>query len=60
MVVCAETVQFLGGGGDAPSGGNGNGFASSVNAVASEIPVDTVDFVPASVGSGVADDDIPF
>jgi single-strand DNA-binding protein len=60
--IIAETVQFLSGGGDAPSGGNGsgNGFASSANAVASEIPLDTQDFVPAAVGSGVAEDDIPF
>ncbi len=58
--IIAETVQFLGGGGDAPSGGNGNGFASSVSAAASEIPLNTSDFVPAAVGSGVAEDDIPF
>ncbi|MDA8069429.1 MAG: single-stranded DNA-binding protein [Actinomycetota bacterium] len=57
--IIAETVQFLGGGGDAPSG-NGNGFSSSVSTAASDIPVDTADFVPAAVGSGVADDDIPF
>ncbi len=57
--IIAETVQFLGGGGDAPSG-NGNGFSSSASAAASDIPVDTADFVPTPVGSGVADDDIPF
>ena len=57
--IIAETVQFLGGGGDGQSG-NGNGFSSSVSAAASDIPVDTADFVPTSVGSGVADDDIPF
>ena len=57
--IIAETVQFLGGGGDAPSG-NGNGFASSVNAAASDVQIDTADFVPASVGSGAAEDDIPF
>ncbi|MGC9220233.1 MAG: single-stranded DNA-binding protein [Solirubrobacteraceae bacterium] len=58
--IIAETVQFLGGGGDAPSGGSGNSFASSANAASSEIPVDTADFIPAPVGSGAADDDIPF
>lgn len=58
--IIAETVQFLGGGGDAPSGGRGDGFSSSAPAVTSDIPVNTSDFVPASVGSGVADDDIPF
>ena len=57
--IIAETVQFLGGGGDAPSG-NGNGFSSSASAAESDIPVDTADFVPTPVGSGVADDDIPF
>lgn len=57
--IIAETVQFLGGGGDAPSG-NGNGFTSSVSAAASDIPVDTADFVPTPAGAGAADDDIPF
>jgi single-strand DNA-binding protein len=58
--IIAETVQFLGGRDDASSG-NGNGFSSSVRAVESDIPVDTADFVSASVGSGsAADDDIPF
>ncbi|HTW11879.1 MAG TPA: single-stranded DNA-binding protein [Solirubrobacteraceae bacterium] len=57
--IIAETVQFLGGGGDA-SGGNGNGFSSSVSAAASDIPIHTDDFVSAPVGGGTADDDIPF
>ena len=57
--IIAETVQFLGGREDGPSG-NGNGFSSSANSVQSDIPVDTADFVPASVGAGAAEDDIPF
>lgn len=58
--IIAETVQFLGGR-DEGSNGNGNGFSSSVRAVESDIPVDTADFVSASVGSGpAAEDDIPF
>jgi single-strand DNA-binding protein len=57
--IMAETVQFLGGRDDAASG-NGNGFSSSVRAAESDIPIDTGDFVSASVGSGAADDDIPF
>ena len=57
--IIAETVQFLGGGSEAPNG-NGNGFASSASAVASDIPVDTADFVTAPMGGGVAEDDIPF
>jgi single-strand DNA-binding protein len=57
--IVAETVQFLGGGGDGSSG-NGNGFSSSVRAAESDIPIDTNDFVAAPVGGGAADDDIPF
>jgi single-strand DNA-binding protein len=57
--IIAETVQFLGGREDGPSG-NGNGFSSSANSVQSDIPVDTADFVPASVGAGAGEDDIPF
>ena len=57
--IIAETVQFLGGRDDAASG-NGNGFSSSVSAAASDIPIDTDDFVSAPVGAGAADDDIPF
>jgi single-strand DNA-binding protein len=58
--IIAETVQFLGGGGDA-SNGSGNGFSSGVRAPETDIPVDTNDFVSASVGGGVAaEDDIPF
>ncbi len=59
--IIAETVQFLGGRDDAPGGnGNGNGFASSVHAAETDIPIDTGDFVSAPAGSGAADDDIPF
>jgi single-strand DNA-binding protein len=58
--IIAETVQFLGGRDDAAGGDNGNGFSSSVRSTEADIPVDTADFVPASVGSGAADDDIPF
>ncbi len=57
--IIAETVQFLGGREDASSG-NGNGFSSSVSAAASDIPIDTDDFVSAPVAAGAADDDIPF
>ena len=57
--IIAETVQFLGGRDDAANG-NGNGFSSSVRAAESDIPIDTGDFVSASVGAGAADDDIPF
>lgn len=57
--IIAETVQFLGGRDDA-SGGNGNGFSSSVSAASSDIPIDTNDFVSAPAGGGAADDDIPF
>jgi hypothetical protein len=52
-------VQFLGGREDG-QGGNGNGFSASVRSTESDIPVDTADFVPASVGAGAAEDDIPF
>ena len=52
--IIAETVQFLGGGNGNNGGGNAGVTASS------DIPVDTADFVPAGVGAGVADDDIPF
>jgi single-strand DNA-binding protein len=58
--IIAETVQFLGGGGDA-SNGSGSGFSSSVRAAETDIPVDTNDFVSASTGGGAAaEDDIPF
>ncbi len=60
--IIAETVQFLGGREDASDGssGNGNGFSSSVRSTETDVPVDTADFVPATVGSGAAEDDIPF
>jgi single-strand DNA-binding protein len=54
--IIADTVQFLGGGGE--GGGNGNGFTAR-----SDVPVDTSDLTPAPVGGGsapAADDDIPF
>jgi single-strand DNA-binding protein len=58
--IIAETVQFLGGGNDAGGSGNGSGFSSSVRATESDVPIDSGDFQPASVGSNAADDDIPF
>jgi single-strand DNA-binding protein len=57
--IIADTVQFLGGGGDA-SGGSGNGFSSRAHAPETDIPVDTNDFVSAPASSGPAEDDIPF
>jgi single-strand DNA-binding protein len=57
--IIADTVQFLGGRDDAPSG-NGTSFSASPRAIESDIPVDTADFVSASVGSGASEDDIPF
>jgi single-strand DNA-binding protein len=57
--IVADAVQFLGGRDDAPTGGNGNGFAPH-----SDVPADTSDFAPPqAVGarnSAPADDDIPF
>jgi single-strand DNA-binding protein len=52
--IIADTVQFLGGGGDG-GGGNGHRFTPE-----SDVPADTADFAPAPAGPGVADDDIPF
>ena len=55
--IIADSVQFLGGRDDAPSGGNG--FTPQ-----SDVPVNQSDFQPAGVpaggGSAPADDDIPF
>jgi single-strand DNA-binding protein len=51
--IIADTVQFLGGGGD--GGGNGHRFTPE-----SDVPADTSDFAPAPAGGGVGDDDIPF
>ena len=51
--IIADTVQFLGGGGD--GGGNGHRFTPE-----SDVPADTSDFTPAPAGGGVGDDDIPF
>jgi single-strand DNA-binding protein len=54
--IIADSVQFLGGRDDAPSGG---GFTPQ-----SDVPVDNQDFQPAGApaggGSAPADDDIPF
>jgi single-strand DNA-binding protein len=57
--IIADSVQFLGGRDDAPSGG-GNGFSAQ-----SDVPVDTNDFAAAPAGGGgggsvTGDDDIPF
>ena len=59
--IIADSVQFLGGRDDAPSGGNS--FTPR-----SDVPVDTNDFAAAPAGAGngapssssAADDDIPF
>ncbi|MGA9858445.1 MAG: single-stranded DNA-binding protein [Solirubrobacteraceae bacterium] len=56
--IVAESVQFLGGREDSPSG-NGNGFSSSARAAESDVPIDTGDFDRTPVGAG-ADEDIPF
>lgn len=59
--IIADSVKFIGGGGGGQSNGNGYGDQSSVRAPEADIPVDTNDFVAASVGSGAAaEDDIPF
>ena len=52
--IIADTVQFLGGGGDG-GGGNGQRFTPE-----SDVPADTADFAPAPAGPGASDDDIPF
>lgn len=55
--IIADSVQFLGGRDDAPSGGDG--FTAR-----RDIPVDERDFqpsaAPAAAGAAAADDDIPF
>lgn len=56
--IVAESVQFLGGREDG-SGGNSNGFSSSVRAAESDVPIDTGDFNRTPVSAG-ADEDIPF
>jgi single-strand DNA-binding protein len=56
--IIADTVQFLAGGRD--DAGNGNGFSSSVRPSEGDVPIDTGDFESAAVGTGNADDDIPF
>ena len=52
--IVADSVQFLGGGGDG-GGGNGHRFTPE-----SDVPADTADFAPAPAGPGAGDDDIPF
>ena len=57
--IVADSVQFLGGRDDAPTGGNA-GFTPQ-----SDVPVDNRDFQPAGAPAGggssaPADDDIPF
>jgi single-strand DNA-binding protein len=56
--IIADTVQFLSGGRDDAS--NGNGFSSSARATESDVPIDTGDFEATPVSAGAADDDIPF
>jgi single-strand DNA-binding protein len=51
--IVADSVQFLGGGGE----GNGNGHRFTPE---SDVPADTADFAPAPAGPGASDDDIPF
>ncbi len=50
--IIADSVQFLGSRDGAENGGR---FSAQ-----SDVPADTGDFEPAAVGSGAADDDIPF
>jgi single-strand DNA-binding protein len=53
--IIANSVQFLGSRGDAPSGG-GNGIAAQ-----SDVPADTSDFETEKAGATAgSDDDIPF
>jgi single-strand DNA-binding protein len=56
--IIADSVQFLGSRGDAPSNGGENGFTAQ-----SDVPADTSDFEGEKAGVGAssaADDDIPF
>ncbi|HLH65229.1 MAG TPA: single-stranded DNA-binding protein [Solirubrobacteraceae bacterium] len=55
--IIAETVQFLGGRDEAPNGGYAAGGG---RAAQSDVPIDTADFEPASVGAAAGEDDIPF
>ena len=64
--VIADSVQFLGGGGENGGGGQGGGYQSYAPQ-SSDVPADTSDFQPAPAGVGggnghqaPADDDIPF
>jgi single-strand DNA-binding protein len=58
--IIADSVQFLGSGRDDAAGdGNGNGFSSNVQAVESDVPIDSSDFERAPVAAG-NDEDIPF
>jgi single-strand DNA-binding protein len=50
--IIANSVQFLGSRGDAPTG---NGIQAS-----SDVPADTSDFEGEKAGVGSKDDDIPF
>jgi single-strand DNA-binding protein len=57
--IIADSVQFLGSRGDAPSGGNGNGGENGFTAQ-SDVPADTSDFEGEKASVGAGDDDIPF
>jgi len=52
--IIANSVQFLGSRGDAPTSGNG------IQAAGSDVPADTSDFEGEKAGVGSGDDDIPF
>ena len=55
--IVADSVQFLGG-----RDGNGNGGGNGAPGGQADVPTNTGDFdpVPAGVGGGAVDDDIPF
>jgi single-strand DNA-binding protein len=56
--IIADSVQFLGGRDDNPSG---NGFSGTARQTGeSDVPIDTGDFDRAPVPAGAGDDDIPF
>jgi single-strand DNA-binding protein len=56
--IIADSVQFLGGGRDDAS--NGNGYSSGVKPAEGDVPIDSGDFEPVPAASTAADDDIPF
>lgn len=66
--IIADSVQFLGGGGENGGGGQGGGYGGGQSfAPQSDVPSDTSDFQPAGAPAGAAnghsspaDDDIPF